>query len=251
MLKKIIIALLLIILTSGLFYLGYYLYITYFQSSSQTVTQPTTTEKPKTEEGVLYQSDFSKSSALSDWQIIDEPYAVEGPSNWKIENNNLVQTSNIWGGTFGEPVISKSYLGTLAYLKQGLAWQNYEVDLKFNPTDNDGVGFIVRYQDQNNYYKVMIVLDSEKDNGGPFIKIDKNLNGTFITLFQKPLTYKLGQENTIKIVVNGALIEVYLNSDTKTIWATDPDASFKTGSFGLSCFAEEGVSFWNIVIKSI
>ena len=252
MFKKILAALIIIILISGLFYLGFYLYLTKIKPSKESVSEPAPAETSSTSQpSILYASDFSKSDSLNDWTTVDDVNANEGPGDWKIENGALVQLSNIWAGTAGEPVTGKSYLGTEAYLKVGFSWSNYEVSAKFNPKDNDGVGFLVRYNDQSNYYKVMMVQDSEKDNGGPFIKIDKNLNGTYITLFQKPLTYNLSQDNEIRIMVNGPLIEVYLNSETKTIWATDPDSSFSQGTLGLACFAQRGVSFKDIKITEI
>jgi hypothetical protein len=251
MFKKILAALIIIMLVAGLSYLGLYLYTTKIKPAPSPVTQPSTSDTQTSNQGELYSSDFSKSQSINDWNIVDDKLANEGPSNWKTDNNALVQLSNIWAGTSGEPITAKSYLGTEAYLKAGMSWSNYEVNAKFNPADNDGIGFIVRYKDQNNYYKVMLMLDSEKENAGPFIKIDRNVGGTFATLYQKNVSYKLKKWNTIKIDVNGPNMDIYLNSDSKTIWATDPDSSFTQGTFGLSCFAEEGVSFKDIVITGI
>lgn len=237
-----------IIFVSGLAFLGYYWYTSNQKQPSSSTDQAQTNNQPASSANVLFSSNFDNESDLQKWEIFDDNVAQEGPSNWFFEDGALKQDSNIWAGTFGSPVKDKSYLGSMIVTKDGQTWEDYQAKFKFKPLDNDGVGFIVRYVDRNNYLRIFTIQDPTQNNGGPKIKIDKRVNGKTYGLFVKKFTYNTGQWNEVTIKVKGEKITFIMNNEKKKyIWAETK--SFKTGRFGFSVYAEEGVEFDDVVIE--
>lgn len=114
--------------------------------------------------GLLYQEKFG-GNALDSYMVIDE---VSGPSYWKgkkfpkppfewsngfsawsVSGNSIVQISNIYGGSFINPLEAP---GTLAILKDK-DWDNIKLQSTIRSTDNDGLGIVFRFKDDANYYR--------------------------------------------------------------------------------------------------
>lgn len=239
-----------IIIVAGLGYLGYYWFYL-----NRPGTETETSEEPSEllTGNELLIANFDSEGELSDWEFFDDDDAKESPSNWFFEEGVLKQDSNIWGGTFGAPVKDKSYLGSQLVTKAGEDWDNYYVHLRFKPLDNDGLGFLVRYQDKNNYFRIFTIEDSTQDNGGPFVKIDKRVKGKTQGLYVKDFTYQVGEWNYANILVNGDKISFWFGDldqevdRSKMIYAEDD--SFKKGKFGLAVYAEQGVEFDDVVVE--
>lgn len=245
--RKIIEALVIILAVGSLAYVGYWYFI--FRPAKKkapTVYQPTVTKQ----KGDLFRPDLTKPTALDEWEIKDDVGTVEGPSRWKLIENTILQNSNIWGGTFGTDPTNKSYLGTKLISKSGDKWTDYSLEVKFQPQDNDGVGFLVHFKDEKNYYKIFTIMDDKNNNGGPVLKIDKFSDGNVKTLAKIEKTYTLYEWNTIRIIVIGGKIKVYLNDIANLILETeDKDNPFTQGKIGLTCFAMEGIYFKDIVVS--
>jgi hypothetical protein len=239
------------IVISGAGYLGWYWYVTH-KNQAPAITQPQNTANQNAiPQNALFSSNFDNQSDLNKWEIYDDDDSQDGPSHWFFADGVLKQDANIWGGTFGLPVSNKSYLGSRIVTKEGTDWKNIFAKFKFKPLDNDGLGFLVRYQDKDNYLRVFTIQDSTQDNGGPMIKIDRRFHGVTSGLFVKRFTYKTGEWNEGNLVVKGNKITFWLDNDKKKslIWATDN--LLKKGRFGFSVYAEEGVEFDEVVIKKL
>jgi len=247
--KIVLIIIMIIIFIAGLGYLAYYWF--YGRNAPGVESVPVTEGPIEHLTGdELFVSNFDSEEDLSKWEIFDDDGAQEEPSHWFFEDGVLKQDSNIWGGSFGIPVKNKSYLGSQIVTKDGADWQNYYVHLRLKPLDNDGVGFLVRYQNKNNYLRIFIIQDKTQDNGGPFIKIDKRVKGKTIGLYVKKFTYNVGQWNDVNILVKGKRTTFWFGEEktkSNSIWATD--GTFKKGRFGFSVYAEEGVEFDDVVIE--
>ena len=200
------------------------------------------TGEPRVTQGQLYFADFGSKKELKKWETMDAAGASANSSKWEISSGALIQKSNIYKK---DSVNAGSFL----VLKNDKDWQNYQVTLKFKPTNEGGVGFLVRYQDENNFYKISLVYN--KDLGGPYIRIDKVKDGKVTKLYQVKKSYKLGQENEAKIIVKEKRIDFYLNSDKVTIYGLDKGEAIDRGGFGFLVFDMPDISFDNLEIVEI
>ena len=199
-------------------------------------------EEPGVIPGQLYFADFKNKKELKKWEILDTQGASANPSKWEISDGLLVQKSNIYKK-------DSINAGSFLILKEGADWQNYQARLKFKPTNEGGMGFLVRYQNVNDFYKISLVYN--KNLGGPYIRIDKIKDGKVTKLYQVKKCYKLGQENEAKIIINGKRIDFYLNSEKVTIYGIDKGEPIKKGRFGFLVFDMPNVSFDNLEISKL
>ena len=156
----------------------------------------------------LLKEDFNKGKKpvedkrLIDWTIVDEG-TINGPSKWSIVRGEFVQSSNIFGPDV-QAVDNRK--GTFAYYNKPSAfnWKDYSFSTVMRSTDNDGIGLMFRYQDQDNYYKL------ELDNERKFYKIFKVVDGMETTLahVEKP-GYIVGANFELKVKVVGNGIQVF------------------------------------------
>jgi hypothetical protein len=197
--------------------------------------------------------DFKTNYNIKDWEVIDQAETKDGPSDWQKINSGLLQDSHIQGQNFGQPLEQNNYAGSLNIYKKGLDYQNYDYDLTFIPIDSNGVGTIVRYQNSQNYYRVLFVNQNSTDNKyvGPFVRIDKIQNGQTKLLYAKTIRYEFGKSNNLKVRCSDSKIEVYLNNNNQpAIWFTDTNNPILKGSIGLFVF-DERVIFEQIKVSSI
>jgi hypothetical protein len=94
----------------------------------------------------------------SDWQFVDPagatPAAPNDHGDWTVENGILYQTTNFFAcDEINAPCDEDSREGTLAVRKDAVAgeWSDYTVSTSFWTYDDDAVGVIARYVDENNY----------------------------------------------------------------------------------------------------
>jgi parallel beta-helix repeat protein len=101
---------------------------------------PTSTHSP------IFSDDFEDGD-YTDWTVVDEGTS-SAPSNWWVDGSGeLRQTANIH--TWDAPEWSGTYL----YHNNGFGWTDYLFSGRFRPVDNDGVGMMFRYTDNDNYYR--------------------------------------------------------------------------------------------------
>ena len=116
------------------------------------------------DKNILWRADF-ESGNLSGWEIIDD---VPGePSNWYIDKGFLVQDTDAGdkGRLIGTNIINGN-----------TEWDNYVLRVNLACTDDDFIGILFRYTDNENYYR--LIMSSERKE----IIVDKKVNGEFITL---------------------------------------------------------------------
>ncbi|MCZ0962523.1 hypothetical protein [Paracoccus benzoatiresistens] len=108
---------------------------------------------------LMFADDFSGS--LKRYTIVDD--GTNGPSDWRIADDALVQDSNIGGGQQepGWDAWSKggegAYImrdGTHSLVKGGEDWIDYAVEVDVTPSDDDALEVLVRYVDDQHHYKV-------------------------------------------------------------------------------------------------
>jgi parallel beta-helix repeat protein len=133
--------------------------------------------------------------------------------------------------------------GTYLLYDKGSDWSNYdfEVDILSNDKvdwDNEEIGVIFLYQDNDNYYILRwrnhLLFDK--------IYLQKRVNGNLTTLASKRETLRSEEWNRIFISLDDTIyhnIQIYLNVDKDDPSATPiikcNDTSFSNGSIGLFC----------------
>jgi len=179
---------------------------------------------------------------LANWTVIDDPDTVEGPSDWKVEEDGwLHQRSNIWGrrGDF----IGRWY-GT--YLVTGdSAWSDYTFQLKAKPTDDDGFGVVFRFVDPEHFYR--LIFEQDGFNGGPITRLDKRDGADYTELWSAPRGYRPGAEMVIEVEADGpnliARVDGHVLFEVK-------DGSYLRGKIGLFCYAQSGQAFDDVTVIS-
>jgi len=179
---------------------------------------------------------------LGNWTVVDDPDSVEGPSDWRVEDDGwLHQRSNVWGrrGDF----IGRWY-GT--YLVAGdESWSDYRLSVKAKPTDDDGFGVVFRFSDPQHFYRLIFLQDGM--SGGPITRLDKRDGADYTELWSIQKGYRAGQEMVIAVTVTGNTIRAEINGaqlfDVR-------DGSYERGKVGLFCYAQSDQAFDDFMVSS-
>ena len=203
-------------------------------------------------QGLPFFDDFNDGNYVG-WQVIDDREPQSGPSNWLVENGELVQKSNIW--SYGPVELETKYhLGT--HIVRGFTtWSDYSLNAILRSTDNDGVGLIFRYQDALNYYRILLMNDpswSGLDSSGiavntPLQRIQKFVDGEPYILAENKVNsaYPAGyfsltadvREDTIRAYLDGKLILTAL------------DSTYESGKIGMLSYANSGAYYDDISVS--
>ena len=183
-----------------------------------------------------FADDFSEDRG---WIVVDEGDAF-APSNWRLINGRLVQGSNIGGG--GDDAGSIEKPGTHVYYGDS-NWTNYDVAVVFNSADNDSVGIIARYIDDDNFYRFSV------DTQRGFIRIVAKDAGDYYLVAEElnHPGYSANTDHTLKLSVNGSIIEAYLD-DSLVLTATD--TRHNSGAVGLYSWYSENVRFDDLSVSA-
>jgi len=92
----------------------------------------------------IFEDDFDDGN-MAGWNAVDDGW-IDAPSNWDASSQELVESSNIYGGGYPQ------WPGTYAWAGD-TSWKDYSFEANVRSTDNDGIGLMGRYQDANNYYR--------------------------------------------------------------------------------------------------
>jgi hypothetical protein len=108
--------------------------------------------------------------------------------------------------------------------------------------DNDGIGIMFRYQDENNYYR--FVWDKERSSRA-LVNCE---NGQFSILDEDFIPYVTGKYYQVKISAQGSTLEVSI--DGSPVLSAD-DSTFSFGTIALYCWGNRGSYFDDIFVESI
>jgi hypothetical protein len=172
---------------------------------------------------------------VNNWTVVDDG-TNEGPSHWVITNGDMIQTSNIWAGTFDATDPFKP--GTYAYTGQ-LTWDNYDFSVRMMGEDNDGIGVMFRIQNGQNYYRFS--MDSERH----YRRLVKVINGQTIPLIEDAVHYELGKSYNVRISVVGSQIQVFVNN---RLILNATDTSIAAGRVALYCWGNEYSHFGDALV---
>jgi hypothetical protein len=192
-----------------------------------TVSSPTTT---------LLSKNFNDGS-LSGWRVVDEG-TIDGPSSWRIVSGGLVQQSNLHGGNQDPSTLPK--WGTYLVWGNGSTWTNYRARFTMRSEDDDGIGFMFRYGDADNYYRF------SWDRSRGYRRLVKNVNGTFTRLASDSVQYVVGRSYQVEVVANGTTLEVWIDG-ARIFRVTDSARS--RGTIAFYSWGQEGAHFDNLTVQ--
>ncbi|MBI3947393.1 MAG: hypothetical protein HY321_15835 [Armatimonadetes bacterium] len=176
--------------------------------------------------GVLFSDDFQRAEIGPQWQVVDDP-SPAGASAWAVKGGTLVQESNVYR-TDDEYL----YFQGTHIVAGSREWRDYALSARVTPTDDDGLGMIVRYQDAGNFYRFLMVQDG--GNGGPLRRIEKFAGGKPRVLAEVKEGFETGRAYEMRFVAQGDRLEMWLDGQ-RILEATDK--SFPAGKVGFHTYA--------------
>ena len=106
--------------------------------------------------------------------------------------------------------------------------------------DNDAIGIMFRYQDENNYYR--FIWDQQRNSRA----LVRAVNGQFTILAEDFVPYVTGKNYQVKIAAQGGLLE--LSIDGSPVFSVN-DSTFSSGTIALYCWGNAGSHFDDILVE--
>ena len=191
---------------------------------------------------IFYTDDFGNGNA-DEWEIIDD---AGKQSNWEVSGEKYIQSVN------RVDRFDLSYhLGSFAYYDDPGAFNrsNYHVSARIRSLSSisglrDSIGLMVRYQNRNNYLRVLI----SKMQG--FVRLEKKVDGEFSSLAFNGRPPELGSVIDLAIDLINDTVFVYVNNEPVFSFS-DPDlGSGKPLGWGtIALFTQSKAEFSDIVIR--
>jgi hypothetical protein len=147
-------------------------------------------------------------------------------------------TGSSTGSTTTSPPTGSS--GTIARLSS--RWSDYRVSMKIRSADNDAIGVMFRYEDNENYYRFSWAAQ------GKFRRLEKRVGGDFTILAHDGVTFTTGQTYVLQIVAQGSSLRVLI--DGKTIFSVI-DTSLAKGTIALYSFNNTGSFFDDVLVEDL
>jgi hypothetical protein len=188
--------------------------------------------------GLLFREDFGP-NALDRYTIVDEGTS-SGPSEWSVLAGVIVQTSNIYGGSTAGAAPEKP--GTLAIVRTAEGWTNVRVHVTFGSVDDDAIGVVFRFADEDNYYRVS--LDRERS----YRRLIKKVGGVVTVLWEDGGSYNTGQSYNLIIDAFGNHLIGHL--DGVPLFNVR-DADLTAGTVGCYCWANVHARFEALEVESL
>jgi len=185
----------------------------------------------------LLRNDFS-GGTLDGWSIRDEG-TVSAPSKWQLKSGELAQLSNIRdGGTGG----ALPHEGTYLSYDDGLGWTDYRAKFKLRSTDDDSLGVMFRFQDNNNYYRFSWNKQLNQR------RLVKKAGGSYTLLAADNVPFVQGQTYQVEIVAQGSQLEVWVDG-TRIFQVSD--GSIGQGSIAFYTWQNNGAFFDDMTVNQL
>ncbi|MBN2174365.1 MAG: PKD domain-containing protein, partial [Bacteroidales bacterium] len=185
----------------------------YNHFGSDMITKTTFIEVLDDSQCTRYDDNFDTSPISTVWNFRN--------GTWSLYSGYLIQTSNYY--------VSGNYLGGCYAIIGNPVWQDYIINCDFRSlTDNDAIGFVFNYQDEENMYMFLWRLETAER------KLIRWENGVGTILVEDAVPYTTNQWYHAEIASIGGNISVKINGDE--IFNVI-DNTFTDGKVGLYCWA--------------
>ncbi|HWQ66599.1 MAG TPA: hypothetical protein VN372_06990 [Methanospirillum sp.] len=163
------------------------------------------------------------------WVIVEDPNPSE-PSAWVIKDGIITHGSN----TFRTDNEYDFFQGT--HIVSGSPDDgDYVLSCTMKADDNDGMGAIVRYQDKDNYYRFISLVDPA--NKGPFTRLEKFEDGKRTVIDETNRAYEPGREFHVEFSAVGNTLDVTFDKEPMVHGI---DNTFTSGKVGFLTYAQTG-----------
>ena len=173
---------------------------------------------------------------LSGWTAVDEG-TNNGPSDWVAEGGDLLQNSNISSSSS-----ELARQGTYLRCEAGNAWTDYRASVRMSTGDNDTMGFMVRIQDAENFYRF------SWDRQRSVRRLVRCSGGVFTLLAEDSVQYERHQVYHVEVTVEGTSLEVRV--DGALVFAVN-DSAVNGGTIGLHTWSCRPTSFDDVFVEDL
>ncbi len=177
------------------------------------------------------------------WTRVDDSGKT---SSWAVRGDALHQDAGGSNSPKGRETGTTYHKGTYVYASStgSTSWTDYRLSVDITPVQRtpwseDDVGIMVRYTNPNNYYRF-----SMNARFG-VTRLEKRVNGQFVTLASNSRSYKTGQTVHIDVDVKGPDIIVSVDH-TPIMAATDGDLTQGT----VALYTEDLAKFDNVLVDA-
>lgn len=186
--------------------------------------------------GLLYREQFG-SNALNKYTIIDTG-STSGPSSWQVVSDAIQQSANIYGGDIYNSIEAP---GTVALIGKK-QWNNIRIQVGLRSTDNDSIGLVFRYQNNNNYYRFS--MDAQRS----YRRLVQVKNGVVSILWEDSIGYTPSQTYALDVFLYEKTILLYL--DQVLLYSGDV-LELEGGRLGYYCWANTGANFEGLLVYAL
>ncbi len=207
-------------------------------------------------DGTLFEDNFNDNN-YNNWRSSDVAVANQhdGPSHWQgylyaanaLNPRGYTPSSNIYGDTNWEGTYSTP-------INIGSNWTDYTFSANLYAMDDDGLGLIFRYADNNNYYRLRWNKQNKQNwlgnnQAGHGLVLDKKVRGTWSKLAHYSPSYKPRTWYTVTVKVIGNNIKVYLKGDQfDGLYLNINDDSLSHGKIGFYSWGSQDVIFDDVLV---
>lgn len=173
------------------------------------------------------------------------------PAAWGFAGGELVQTSNVWGGVNNAAELAKpgtvalltlaAGVGPTGFVPGSVNWTDYRVSVALQSDDDDAIGIVFRYVDDQNWYRLS--MDAERS----YRRLVRCVAGAVTELWSDNQAYVVGRPYVMTIDAVGDALTGYL--DGVVLFSVRDDA-LPSGTVGLYCWANTGARFRSIRVSS-
>ncbi len=184
---------------------------------------------------------FSVSSVSGDLTVDFEQGPSGAPTLTGTGTGVIVPFSDGTGGNTVDPAVDPYTLN------------NYALEATLNSADDDGIGLLFYYQDENNYYK----LELDADDG--FSKLVKLVDGIETTLARVPNSYASDTDLQVRVEISDVIdvdadgvVQIQAFVDGEDLFGGPiTDSDLANGTVGLYSWGSAGVRFDNVEVTSL
>lgn len=185
---------------------------------------------------LLFQDTFD-APGLAGWTVVDQG-TVSPPSAWFVDDFQLVQSSNIYGGSTAAAVPDKP--GT--HLVAGNAtWTDVTFSFQVKTHDDDGIGALFRLAADGSYYR--FAMDRQRD----YRRLVRYSGGGFTTIAETAGGYDVDRWIPITIKAIGPNLSVAMDGQ---VILTATDSTIPAGRIALYVWGSEVVWFDDVAVRA-
>ena len=171
------------------------------------------------------------------WTVLDSPGGKPPKSDWQLTEDYVTERSNLFVGTAGntDPTVDRP--GSYRVYEPGGSWSSGELSLEVASSDDDVLGVAFRFNGPDRCY----LWAMDRQRGFHILAVKQG--SAYRTLAQNTASYEKNRWYSVRVVLDGATITVYVDGQ-KDLEAADK--AFAHGTIALYAWGCAGAQFRNV-----